>query len=304
MYFKTIFCFLIVCSLNTTFIFSQGCSDAGFCSISGINPSSQLDSTQTLNNQILFGFTSGLAQFGVLINSPSIQYDTKLTKDISLSAKLNYSFINGSLTSNHGLSDIYLTSRINLNKKVSLINGVKMPFNNANKSYKGSGLPMAYQTTLGTYDYLLGINYSNTKILINAGTQIPIIQNDNSFFKDNFLDEGINPNYISTNKFNRHADLIFRFNYIFSMKNDAIKLTVGAMPIYHLKNDEYKGENGIRKDIPNSKGLTLNINSVFRYKLSPSNFIDITLGLPVIARESRPDGLSQLALNLQYGVKF
>lgn len=304
MYFKTLFCFLIICFLNTTSLYSQGCSDAGFCSISGINPSSQLDSSQTLTNQFLFGFTSGLAQFRVLINSPSIQYDTKLTKDISLSAKLNYSFINGSLTSNHGFSDIYLTSRISLNKNISLINGVKMPFNDANKSYKGSGLPMSYQTTLGTYDYLLGINYSKTKILISAGTQIPINQNDNSFLKDNFLDEGINPNYISTNKFNRQADLIFRFNYIFSMKNDVIKLTVGAMPIYHLKDDEYKDENGIRKNIPNSKGLTLNINSVFRYKLSSSNFIDITLGLPVIARESRPDGLSQLALNIQYGIKF
>ena len=304
MYFKTIFSFLIICSLNSAFLYSQGCSDAGFCSISGINPSSQLDSSEILKNQVLIGLTNGIAQYGVLINSPYVQYDTKLTKEISLSAKINYSIINGSVTSIHGLSDFYLTSQISLNKKVSFINGVKIPFNNADKTFKGYGLPMSYQTTLGSYDYLAGINYSLPNIIISIGTQIPIVQNDNSFFVENLRGEDINPNYISTNRFIRQADLVFRFNYIFLLKNENLKLTVGAMPIYHLKDDEYKDQTGIRKSIANSKGLTLNINSVVRYKLSKSNFIDITLGVPVISRNARPDGLSQFGLNIQYGIKF
>ena len=76
------------------------------------------------------------------------------------------------------------------------------------------------------------------------------------------------------------------------------------MPIYHLKNDEYKDTNGIRKSINGSEGLTLNVNSVLRYKITKTAFFDLTVGLPVMSRTSRPDGLSQLALNLQYGIKF
>ena len=66
-----------------------------------------------------------------------------------------------------------------------------MEFNDADKTYKGFDLPMSYQTTLGTYDYLAGINYSSSNILVSIGAQVPITQNNNSFFVENFLTDDI-----------------------------------------------------------------------------------------------------------------
>lgn len=290
--------------LLTTNLFSQGCSDAGFCSISGINPASHLDSNKALNHQMLFGFTTGIAQFGVIINSPYVQYDVQLFEELSLSTKINYALINGSLISNHGLSDVFISTNLKINKNISLINGMKIPFNDADKTYKGFDLPMSYQTTLGTYDYLAGINYSSKNLLVSIGAQVPITQNNNSFFVENFLTDDIDPNYKSTNNYIRQADLIIRFNYLLALKNEKLKLTIGAMPIYHLADDKYTDINGIEQTINNSKGLTMNINSVLRYQLSERNHFDFTVGIPVASRKSRPDGLSQFAINIQYGVKF
>jgi len=290
--------------LLTTNLLSQGCSDAGFCSINGINPASHLDSNKTLNHQMLFGFTTGIAQFGVIINSPYIQYDVQLFEELSLSTKINYALINGSLTSNHGLSDVFISTNWKVSKNISLINGIKIPFNDADKTYKGFDLPMSYQTTLGTYDYLAGVNYSSKNLLVSIGTQVPITQNNNSFFVENFLIEDIDPNYKSTNNYVRQADLIIRFNYLLALKNEKLKLTVGAMPIYHLVDDKYTDINGIEQTINNSKGLTMNINSVLRYQLSERNHFDFTIGIPVASRKSRPDGLSQFAVNIQYGIRF
>lgn len=295
---------LVIVSFFTSNLFSQGCSDAGFCSINGINPTSQLDSTLPLIHQVLIGHTAGVAQFGVLINSPYVQYDVQLFKSMSLSTKLNYAFINGSLTSNQGLSDVFISTQWKISKTVSIIHGVKIPMNEADKKYKESDLPMSYQTTLGTYDYLAGISFGSKNILVSIGTQVPVIQNNNSFLVENFLAEGINPNYLSTRHYVRQADLIIRFNYRLAFRNEKLKLTLGAMPIYHINDDKYIDQFEVERSINRSKGLTMNINSVLRYQLSKVHFFDITVGLPVASRKSRPDGLSQFAVNIQYGIKF
>lgn len=285
-------------------LLAQGCSDAGFCSINGVNPSSHLDSNKTLNNHLQIGLTSGIAQFGVFISSPYIQYDVQATEKLTLSAKANYTIINGALTLNNGFSDVFLSINYNIYKSFSFISGVKVPFNNADAIYQGYELPMSYQTTLGTSDYLIGISYSKKNMLFSIGSQIPLIQNRNSFFVENFLSYGINENYLSTNKYIRKPDIIARFNYVATLKNENFKLTLGVLPIYHLTNDEYTGLDGVRKSIPKSKGLTLNLNSVIRYQISETNHLDLTVGLPVLSRENRPDGLTQLALNIQYGINF
>lgn len=300
---KNLILLCLIC-ITVSNAFSQGCSDAGFCSISGINPSSHLDSTKTSKSQVLFGLNSGIAQFGVFITNPFVQADYSVSDNLKISAKITYALISGSLTSNQGLSDLYITSQSHLSKNLSFISGVKIPFNEANDSKNGYSLPMSYQTTLGTYDYLAGLNYNKSNLLFSIGTQIPLVQNGNGFFVDNFLDENIGSNYISTNKFVRKADLIFRINYRLKLTNEKLKLTIGTMPIYHLQNDEYKDMKGLKRTIQGSKGLTLNLNSVLRYSFNNSKFLDVTVGIPVLSRKRRPDGLSQLALNFQYGIRF
>ena len=234
---KRIIVILLLLLINQRF-YSQGCSDAGFCSINGMNPSNHLDSTKTLKQQFSVGVTNGLAQFGVFISSPYVQYDIQATKELGISAKINYAIINGSLSSTNGFSDLFISTNYQLSEKISMINGVKAPFNTANKKYKGVDLPMSYQTSLGTVDYLVGLSYKHKNTLFSIGTQLPILQNDNSFFVENFLAEGININYISTNNYVRKADVIARFNYVVPLKNENLKLTMGVLPIYHIDNDQ------------------------------------------------------------------
>lgn len=295
---------ILFCLTLSLISFGQGCSDAGFCSISGMNPTHHMDSSKTLHHNLQFGLTSGLAQFGVFITSPYVQYDVKFTEKITLSAKINYSLINGSLTSNHGFSDLFTSVNYQVNETVSIINGVKAPFNNANTKYQGKSLPMSYQTTLGTVDYLLGVTFKKNDLVFSLGTQIPMIQNNNGFFVEDLEPFGIDSNYLSTNQFIRKSDIIARINYVTSLKNEKFKLTLGLLPIYHISNDEYISKEGVQKVIDKSKGLTLNINSVIRYYLSSNQHIDVTLGIPVVNRSQRPDGLTQMALNFQYGFKF
>lgn len=284
--------------------YSQGCSDAGFCSISGMNPSSHIDSSKSLNQQFMIGVTNGLAQFGVFISSPYIQYDAQLAEKVAVSTKLNYTLANGPLTTSSGLSDLFVSVNYSVTENISIINGVKAPFNNADKKYKGYELPMSYQTSLGTVDYLIGLSFRKKNVLISVGAQIPIIQNSNSFFVENYIVDGINENYTSTNNYIRKTDVIARFNYLPQLKNDKLKLTLGLLPIYHISNDEFTSLNNVQQEISGSKGITLNANSILRYELSETNYFDITAGIPLLSRQRRPDGLSQLAINFQYGVKF
>jgi hypothetical protein len=194
------------------FIKAQGCSDAGFCSISGINPTHHLDSTKFLSNSFKLGITSGLAQFGVFITTPYLEYDVRIVKRITFSTKISYTIIDGSITKNHGLSDFFVSVNYQPLTMFSIINGIKTPFNQANKKYEGYNLPMSYQTTLGTVDYLFGLSLKKNKFAFSLGTQIPIIQNNNLFFVENFEPFGINPNYSSTNGYIRKSDVIARIN--------------------------------------------------------------------------------------------
>ena len=116
MNFRVIFFSIIICFFTIKGVNAQGCSDAGFCSINGVNPSSHLDSSKTLKNQLQIGITSGLAQFGVFISSPYLQYDVQASEELILSAKINYTLTNGSLTSNNGFSDVFLSINYNIYK--------------------------------------------------------------------------------------------------------------------------------------------------------------------------------------------
>ncbi len=298
------FLVFLILVINSMALHSQGCSDAGFCSINGMNPASHIDSTDEKYQSLELGITNGIAQFGVYIANPYLQYSFDFTEKITVSTKVNYAIISGSLTSNNGLSDLFTSVNYKFNKSFSMINGVKTPFNNANNKYQDYSMPMSYQTTLGTVDYLFGLTYKKEKYLISVGLQQPIIQNNNAFFTSNLTPFGLDSNYISTNRYIRKSDVLIRFNYMPSLSSEKVKLTVGLLAIQHIANDEFTDIDGIQKEIVGSKGLTLNVNAITRIALNQKSYLDFTLGVPVMSRDKRPDGLSQLAVNVAYGINL
>ncbi|WP_430815515.1 hypothetical protein [Carboxylicivirga sp. RSCT41] len=280
---------------------SQGCSDAGFCTIHSIKPVLG-DSLKSRNNTFKAGVSYGSAQYNVSVVTPYLEYIYHF-RHVALSAKLLMGIRSGDLGTTSGLADVILTSSWNLNEKLQLVGGVKLPFNKADQAAGGLPLPMSYQTSLGTYDLITGASWRMKKLTLTAAWQHPLTQNDNAFLFDDYPDGILSDPYISTNGYERKGDVLLRITHRSSI-GEKWTLLSSVLPIYHLGNDSYQDRDGNEVTIEKSKGLTLNLNVFFNYHLSSNTALEFSLGAPVIARENRPDGLSQFSLGVEYVVRF
>jgi len=285
-------------------IHSQGCSDAGFCTVHSIKPIEVSDSSSVVKNLINTGFSIGVAQYSVLIVSPYVEYSRIFNKRFTTTLKLLYSVHGGDLTTNHGLSDIILTTNYKVSSFINLIGGFKIPLNSANSTLYGLSLPMSYQTSLGTFDAIAGISYKKKSFSFTFAYQQPLTQNENKFFVEDYPPGTIDSNYQSTNNYFRKADLLLRMSYNHKIKNKRMALIYSVLPIYHIGDDTFVDKENIRQEIEGSRGLTLNLNIFYKYKLSDSQAIELSLGAPVVSRDSRPDGLSSFSLGIEYSVNF
>ena len=283
-------------------VFAQGCSDAGFCTVSTINPSSNLDTINQEKSYFKTGLTVGSSQYNVTAINPYLEYDFSIHKKVILSTKGVYSIRTGPVVTTNSLSDLFFSLNYRISTHFSTVVAVKVPLNKADFSEHNRDLPMSYQTSLGTTDFIYGISFSRNNFFASLGTQIPLTQNSNQFLIEEYVGE-LNLNYLSTNNFKRQPDVLLRLNYQ-SKWNNNLKLIYGILPIFHIANDKYTNSLNERKEIRNSKGLTLNLNSILQYQLNQKNVVEFSVGIPIISRKSRPDGLPQFAVGIQYGIKF
>ena len=141
---------------------SQGCSDAGFCSIGSIKPN-QINTSS--NQRLTIGVTNGIGDENVYVLTPYIQYDNKLSKNWSIQAKITSNYASGNLGSVFGFGDFYVTGiyskKMNQNWKIDYILSIKAPLNNSNLQEGNKHLPMQYQSSLGTIDAIAGLSFSN-----------------------------------------------------------------------------------------------------------------------------------------------
>lgn len=284
--------------------YSQGCSDAGFCTINALNPTTNKDTITVKNNYLKTGFSLGSAQYGVTVLTPYLEYDYALNEKLLFSTKITYGIRTGKLATSTDLSDVFLSVSYRINKNWAVIKGIKAPFNAGNLSKNGNDLPMSYQTSLGTVDFICGLSYQKKSVSASIGSQIPLTQNNNQFLPENFSENVLDEKYISTYNFKRMPDVLLRFTYHHHFKNEKLKLIGGILPIYHLANDKFTNQKGETQEIKKSQGLTLNLNAILQYKITQNQILELSTGAPVIARKSRPDGLSQFAIGIQYGIKF
>lgn len=282
----------------------QGCSDAGFCTMNSLKPN-QADSSSAFLNQLKAGLSIGKADHNLLVVANYVEYHRALSEKFSMDAKLSSISQSGNGISVFGLSDFLMSGNYSLSTKLAFTLGVKIPLSNANKKHEGMTLPMDYQSSLGTFDLIAGFSYQIEKLQIVAAIQQPLAQNENKFIP------WINPeypeleNFQSTYKFQRSGDVLVRFSYPFELGNK-LALTPGILPIYHLANDkatlisEHDPE-----EIKGSKGLTLNVNAFLDYQLSSKSAIQFNVGMPLITRDIRPDGLTRSFIGtLEYRFMF
>jgi hypothetical protein len=277
--------------------FAQGCADAGFCTADNIKPNPTSDTSNTYRAQLKIGHSYGLAQFGVHVFSPYIEYRLSVSQKLNVTAKLLGAFKVGELATVANFSDVIVTGNYKINPRFSVIGGFKAPFNAGNLSQNGKVLPMSYQSSLGTFDFIGGAVWQGNKITITAAVQQPLTQNKNTFLN---ATNSFNKPYYSTNNYVRRADVLLRLSYPMVSRNQKSTFTPSVMPIYHLGNDLYTNSLGKEVEILESTGLTLNLGGFWYHRLNERNALELSLGFPVVSRNSRPDGLSQFAFTVDY----
>lgn len=295
---------ILILAIATMFFYSntysQGCGDAGACSI-GVMKVSDQDSTNIKNkNFFKIGTTFGLAQYDVKIVSPYMEYTRILSGHFKASVKLSSSAHYGDLTTTYGLSDLYLTGAYSFLSNFTFVAGIKLPLNKADMSLDGLDLPMSYQSTLGTTDLITGLTYRKKAFSFSLAYQQPISQNNNGFYLEDYPVNTIDTNYLSTNGYYRQSDVLLRLSHTLNFKNKKMTLISSILPIYHLGKDTYINKLNEEVEIDESQGLTLNLNLFYQYKLTDKSRIELSVGAPIRTRTARPDGLTAISIGLEF----
>ena len=283
----------------------QGCSDAGFCTMGALRPDQPYQQRGNLKLRSLqFTQYMGITRFQDLIHVSNLEFNISLPKEIELQAKLPYQFINGPLGSNNSLSDISLglTRPITRQEKFAILAsvGTKLPTNKADVSRDGAHLPMYYQTSLGTIDFIAGISFKTKKWLFATGYQQQVVDlNENDFSWAPWKQHGlfdIAQRYKPSKDLKRGKDVMFRIERNFNYSK--FNFYVGLLDVWRLTPDEFTspktGETEKVEDtVETSKGHAVTLLTGFGYNLSTRSSIKLLFGQRLIKRDFNPDGLSR-----------
>ncbi len=293
--------FLLFCFISN-FAKSQGCSDAGVCSLNAFKPAGEDD--LVLNNHFKIGLSNGLADYDISIFGAYLEYGRRFNDKLGMDVKLGGLGQSGNDVSGFGLSDIYVNANYALNEKTGLVLGAKIPLNKADRQKDGLPLPMDYQSSLGTVDLVLGVSRQFNKLLVVAAYQQPLTQNDNAFLSEEYSLGSKLQEIQSTNQFQRSGDVLLRLSYPIHF-GEKLRITPSILPIYHLGEDKFTNANGIEQAIAGSDGFTLNGNVFVDYGVGKNGNLQLSLASPFIVREARPDGLTRgYVVGFEYGVRF
>jgi hypothetical protein len=282
--------------------YAQGCSDAGICSIGNSFQTTDKES----KNGIEAGTIFGTGEADVTYISPYLTYTRTINERLLLSSKITYSVACGSFGQRGAFGDAFLIGNYNWKPKShtqwSSLLGFKIPFTSSNLKINEFSLPLDYQSSLGTFDLITGLNLNYKKWDFNTAIQIPVFNNNkNSYFKE-FSNSDDFP---STNLFKRKSDALFRTTYTFQTSNKKFICKPNVLFIYHLGEDSFENAFGQRETIKNSDGLTINGNIIGAYAINTKNSIELSLATPFLVREVRPDGLTRgFTAGIIYKVSF
>lgn len=285
---------------------AQGCSDAGFCSLGSLKNTYSVTGKKYF---IAIAANYGAGEQSTSTINPYLEYGVKINNRLTAHVKMTAVYATGFLGSTFNLGDIYgfVNYAIKTNNQLSLLSGVKIPLSHSNdKNDDGKPLPLDYQSSLGSYDLIEGINYIiKEKWEINAGVQIPVIQeNKNTFFSDEYADPRVN-SFAPTNNFRRKSDVLLKLGHYFHFKQSSITLKPNILAIYHTGEDSYENRLGKRQPIKGSDGLTMNAGIIAVKRFHNDNDLELIAAAPFIVRDVRPDGLTRsVVVNIQYRFRF
>lgn len=310
------FLLLALALLPATKTFSQGCSDAGVCTAGPIGELELLgDSLQPPpkpGHMARLTFSYAVGERNTTITQGVLELGFGLTDRWGVQVKLPYQHASGNLGTHSGLGDPVITASYQIKneagRRLTGLVGMKLPANDARAAVDGLDLPMPYQTSLGTTDLLLGLNYRHQRWNAALAYQHVLSHgNANAFTHSLWMDDMNARGYFESWKLERANDAVGRIQYALPIGDLAIQ--PGLLAIYHLGEDtrlespdDATGSNlrlPERVAVEGSEGLTLNVTLDARYRFNDHWALELSYGSPLVVREERPDGLTRtMVLNL------
>lgn len=296
--------------------YGQGCSDAGFCTMGAMKPD------QSYSRKIDFKLRSVELNYyrGKTTLSPIVEVYTAdiaigISDKTSFQVKIPYQKVEGNFGKNAGMGDISFSfsrmMKANENFQLGLTLGGKIPSGYAsdkasgkadefgtNKSNPGD-LPMYYQVSLGTYDFVAGGSLINEKWLFATGIQIPVIhKNRNDFRWGSWSEYPGGPEYTReyflANNLKRGIDLMVRAERNFRFLN--YNFSIGVLPIYRITKDErydFTPRIEQRVKIEGTTGFAVSGLLSAGYNFNVNNSVKLIYGYKFDDRDVNPDGLTR-----------
>jgi len=280
--------------------FSQGCSDAGFCTMGAMKPDQPFNKKIRVKLRSMeLSFYRGTTTLTPVVYVATADMSFSLNSKSSFQIKVPYQAITGRLANTSGMGDLSLcfTRSIRSTDKsdINFSLGTKLPTNKSDKDIDGRPLPMYYQTSLGTYDAIAGISYITRSWLLATGIQVPLNKNENQFLWGAWTGteehaSGYIDRYDRAKELKRGTDIMVRVerNFRFSRFN----FSLGALPIYRITNDEVTLASG-RVKPDGAKGLALSAIFTSGYSFNVQSGLKVLLGKKIVQRDENPDGLTR-----------
>jgi hypothetical protein len=296
---------------------SQGCSDAGFCTMGAMKPDQPFNKKIELRLRSMeLSFYRGTTTLTPVIYVATADMSFSLNAKTSFQVKLPYQAVTGRLANTSGVGDISLCLTRNILTKerydINFSLGAKIPTNDSDKDVNGLPLPMYYQTSLGTYDAIAGVSFITRQWLVATGIQLPLNENGNQFIWtawDGSDEKAYVDRYNQAKNLKRGTDVMLRVerNFRFSRLN----FSLGLLPIYRITRDEFNrsgqaaGSAETRIIHPDAKGLALSGIVTAGYNFDVRSGVKLLLGHKIVQRDINPDGLTrELVSSVSYYYRF
>ena len=317
---RTFYFFLLL--LFSHEIFSQGCSDAGFCTMGAMKPSQHFSKKVNLKlRSVELGQYVGVNKIGDVMMSYTADINVGLSPKFTMQVKVPYMLVIGRLANTNGLGDISLSASRNLIAKekyqVNFTLGTKIPTNKGDIRKEGTNLPLPnyYQSSLGTYDFIAGISLITKKWLFATGYQQALNKNGNQFLwgpwnKSGLSDSLIAQKYPVCREIQRGKDIMLRVERNFRLAR--FNAHIGLLGIYRITEDKFTNKLNERQEQYGTTGLALSGIGGFGYNFSARSGIKIVFGARLVQRYQLDklhglslDGLSREFVNtIGYEYRF
>jgi len=297
-----LFALTLFCSFAVK-TFSQGCSDAGVCTIGSLRSDAMPmgtngdSTTRNLKHTLVITPAISFGEQNTVNFTPSFDATFQIFKRFHANVKTGFNLTSGDLGFAYGASDLFVSGIFYFIKSdsmnLSFVAGGKFALEKADFTIDNKVLPLSYQSTVGTNDILFGLSFNYKTWYLGVGFQHSLTESSNTFHFSDYDSSSAALGYFESNRLQRAPDVVLRFEKKFFIKKIRLGLGAGFIWIHHLDDDTQFNDAGERITIDGSKGTTLNLIGNITYKISPTWSCNFGVGFPVIVRDVRPDGLTR-----------